>query len=58
MVYLRFFVVMLISWTIYIAFNTLKYHVVTCMNVLHILALLSTLNSSEYDERQIMLDAL
>lgn len=43
MIYLRLFLVMLTSWICFYLIDSLNYHVVTVMNTLHIIALISLL---------------
>lgn len=46
MIYWRLFLVMLVSWVFFIFFDALRPHVVTIMNVLHLIALVSLLNAA------------
>lgn len=46
MIYWRLFLVMFISWILFIIFDPLKPHVVTIMNGLHVIALISLLNAA------------
>lgn len=46
MIYWRLFLVMLVSWVLFIFFDALRPHVVTIMNGLHLIALVSLLNAA------------